>query len=102
MFIILALIIFDGNKSTIFEDVNNCFPYTDLVSKMVRYYSSFFWGMYKVKLSEFGDKVLLCLNNTYSEDKRWRLLSNFLLYVLGGSDRCRYNGNFAIFKDLSQ
>ena len=56
VFIILALIIFDGNKSTPFEDVNNCFPYTDLVSKMVRYYSSFFLGTYKLELSEFGDK----------------------------------------------
>ena len=51
-----ALIIF-GDKSNIFEDINNCPPYTDLVSKMVRDYG-FLFGLYEVELSEFGDRVL--------------------------------------------
>ena len=54
-----ALIIFDGDKSNIFEDVNNCSPYTILVSKMVRDYC-FLFGMYEGELSEFGDRVLFC------------------------------------------
>ena len=52
-----ALIIFDGDKCNIFEDVSNCFRCTDLVSKMVRDYG-FLFGMYEVELSEFGDRVL--------------------------------------------
>ena len=35
-----------------FEDVNNCSPYTDLISKMVRYYG-FLYGMYEMGLIEF-------------------------------------------------
>ena len=51
--------IFDGDKSNIFEDANNCFPYTDFVSKMVRDHD-FLFGLYEVELSEFGDRVLFC------------------------------------------
>ena len=50
-----VLIIF-GDKSNIFEDMNNCPPYTDLVSKMVRDYG-FLFGVYEVKLSEFRERV---------------------------------------------
>ena len=54
-----ALIIFDGDKSNIFEHVNNCLPNAGFVSKMVRDYG-FLFGLYEVELSEFGDRVLFC------------------------------------------
>ena len=54
-----ALIIVDDDKSNIFEDMNNCFPYTALVSKTVRN-CSFLLGLNEVELSEFWDMTLFC------------------------------------------
>ena len=54
-----TLVILDVDKSDIFEDMNNYFFCTNLVSKMVRDYD-FLFGMYEGELSEFGDRVLFC------------------------------------------
>ena len=72
-----AIIIFDGYKSNLFEDLNNCFSYTDLVSKMVQGYGFFVWHVRGGVVGMWGQGFILLEQQIFERRKIATLIEYF-------------------------